>query len=96
MESNKIVNDIVWVVGQITEGGVSSDEWELSGIYTDESLAIDACRSDDYFIGPVSLNKPFPYERTIWYGSYYPKHEMSKEDQIKSYTNTNGENNNEN
>ena len=81
--------EIVWVAGQLAEDPSAQefnpDAWELVGVYTEEELAVDACRTENYFIGPVSLNDTFPPEKTRWVGSYYPKHEMSKEDQLEYY-----------
>jgi hypothetical protein len=62
-----------YVVGEYIEktkaGGVS---WEIAGVFDNQDGAEAACINDNYFVGPVPLNKPLPTERTIWPGVYYP------------------------
>lgn len=45
----------LWVCG-IRCDGFSSRDWELVGVYTDRSLAVQACRGEHHFIFPVVAN----------------------------------------
>jgi hypothetical protein len=65
---------VLWVVGKyIGEDTECESRWELQGVFSSEDLAIDACKKHkDFFIGPVFLNKEYPYDTTEWVGSYYP------------------------
>lgn len=73
---------MVYLVGKYTwkegkEGGEMNDLWEVVGIFEDESRAKQACRGDNYFVGPIELNKDLEGENseTIeWPGAYYPTH----------------------
>lgn len=60
--------DQVWVCGRVVPG----DEWEIQGVFDSEEKARAACRSKDYFIGPLDFNRSYPEETMDWEGSYYP------------------------
>jgi len=47
--------------------------WELVGVYTTEKLALDACKTNLHFIGPVILNESVHEKSVFWPGAYYPK-----------------------
>ena len=65
----------LWIVGQHL--GVEENDWEFGGVFDSEQKAIEACRDDNYFIGPTSLNEPHPHETAEWEGSYYPLLEVT-------------------
>lgn len=74
----------LWIVGQWKEETTNERTiWEFQGVFDSEELAIAACRTDDYFIAPATLNKPLPHEFVNWVGSYYPRLQ-SKEDAVKA------------
>jgi hypothetical protein len=62
-------NSEIWVRGQI----LASDEesWQPLGIYGTQEDAAQACTSADEFIGPVTLNQPWP--GASWPQAYYPR-----------------------
>jgi len=70
----------MWITGQITSGTWYHREerwgddyvWEFTGVFDDEDKAIAACQDENYFIAPVTLNKPFPHEKVEMPGGYYP------------------------
>lgn len=62
------MNDTVWIVGKTVCGG----EWEVKGVFTDESQAIAACTEDTHFVGPIVMNTILPDETQEWPGGYYP------------------------
>lgn len=72
----------VWVCGKwINE----LPGWEIQGVFDDEKLAYDYAKVfDDYFIGPIVLNKPFPRESIEWVGCYYPCLAQNKQFPTKS------------
>ena len=72
--SNK-EKEVVWIVGKqinwYTEGSV----WEIQGVFSNEALAVAACRTPLYFVGPLTLNESLPDETVVWEGCYYPSEE---------------------
>lgn len=64
----------LWICGQRLNYD-DNKEWEFVGVYETEQLAIDACSTDLFFVGPVELNVSFPDETVEWPGAYYPKAE---------------------
>ena len=61
----------VWVVGLWREDG----PWELMGIYTNKKVAVSACITDLYFVGPYPINMPDTEETRVWIDCYYPLRE---------------------
>jgi len=65
----------VWLVGKgtavtkIEDGGI-----EIVGIFSSEEKAINACRDEMYWIGPLQMDEVAPEKSTAWTGAYYPKH----------------------
>jgi hypothetical protein len=64
-----ILVDIAWIVGRIQDAGAS---WDLQGIAVSEQLAIEMCRDETYFIGPVPVGCPLEHKTVTWEGCYYP------------------------
>ena len=63
----------LWIVGQVPSlEGSANNEWQFAGVFSSEKLAIEACRTDNYFIGPAKLDAPLPHETFDWPGAYYP------------------------
>lgn len=58
----------LWIVGKVVEGS----EWEFDGVFDSEEKAIAACKSENHFIGPATLNKEIPEDCVEWVGAYYP------------------------
>lgn len=44
---------------------------EIVGIFDREQKAVDACRAENYCIGPLALNRA-THESVEWAGAYYP------------------------
>ena len=64
---------ILWIVGrQLTR--IYPVAWDFMGVYDNENDAIQACLTEDYFIGPAKLNMALPDEVTEWPGCWYPLH----------------------
>jgi hypothetical protein len=63
----------LWVVGQNKFEGPDGIVWELGGVFSTEALAVEACRSQEYFVFPVELNEQLPEESIVAPGCYYPK-----------------------
>lgn len=61
----------LWIVGQLIN--IGSHDWEFQGIFSSEELAISACYTHMYFVGPVQLDVEFPQKTMDWPGAYYPK-----------------------
>jgi hypothetical protein len=61
------MTDSVWVVGRWKE-----TTWDLQGVFLTEAGAVEACRDETYFVGPLPLNVALPHETTSWPGAYYP------------------------
>jgi hypothetical protein len=64
----------LWAVGQYrgeTEG-VANIAWDLQGVFETEQEAVDACRNENYFVGPVTLGLALPDDALEWPGCYYP------------------------
>lgn len=60
----------LWVVSKMHT--YRTPDWTFQGVYDSEEKAIQACLTEDYFIGPVGLNEPIPHERMAWPGAYFP------------------------
>lgn len=59
--------ETVWVVGQYISGSDRDNMvWELQGIFTVETKALEAVVDRNYFIGKVELNKALPHETVDW------------------------------
>lgn len=60
-------NGNLWLCGQIRGRG-----WEFQGVFTSRRKAEDACKSVNYFICPIVLNKECPDEAVDFEGVEYP------------------------
>lgn len=47
--------------------------WEFQGLFDTEQKAIDACKSDRYFIAPAVVNEELTEVSESWPGCYFPK-----------------------
>jgi hypothetical protein len=61
----------LFVVGKVDV--LSPRQWEFMGVFDDEELAMEACKDERYFVGPVELNETIPETQTEWPMAYYPK-----------------------
>ena len=64
------VNKTFWVVGKID----SLDDfhsWEFCGLYDSEESAVQMCKTDLHFVGPVELNQNLE-SGVDWPLCYYP------------------------
>lgn len=72
----------VWVVVRIEKRERPADlpedcpdpchKWYLQGVCFDEQIAVEMCRDETYFVGPIYVNAALPHERVEWVGSYFP------------------------
>jgi hypothetical protein len=63
---------MLYLVGQ----WVDNEPWGFQGIFSTKEKAIEACRSEEYFIYPVELDVNLPDENTLMLaeeGFEYPK-----------------------
>lgn len=64
---------IVWIVGRHLPDSTAATAWEFFGVYSDEALAIAACRTRRDFVGPARMNERPPEAPTEWPGAYRPR-----------------------
>jgi len=64
----------MYVVGQ----RIDDKEWHIQGVFDDKQMAEDACRTVDYFVGPLVLNNNLPHEKVDWEGCWYPRHDEAE------------------
>lgn len=55
------MSDQCYFVGQITVYPV----FAVIGVYNSEDLAVKACRDENYFVMPLTLNETAPHELEI-------------------------------
>jgi len=65
----------LWIVGESLEG---DDSWAFVGVYDSQKKAEDACITENYFVGPATLNETSPLEIVEWLGAYYPKEQTGE------------------
>lgn len=72
-----INNTKFWIVGEQLhlENGVT---WGFAGLFSSEKLAIKACKTIQYFVGPCFLNKKLPNKIVNWPGLYFPLYNKKK------------------
>lgn len=69
----------LWVVGKVLNPDTGCDIWEFRGVFDTVKKAEAACRTENYFVGPVDLNFVVPEPSVDWPNSYYPLIEEDKE-----------------
>jgi hypothetical protein len=65
---------MLWIVGKVLNGDPA--QWEFQGVFSTEEIAKSYCVGGNFFIGPASLDNPFPVEKVEWTGAYYPNPEL--------------------
>lgn len=65
-------DETVWVCGKNVAETETGIVWELQGVFTTKEAAVAACKGENYFVGPVELNKEMPDEPIEWKGCEYP------------------------
>ena len=61
-------NDVrLWVVGQVHPGSM-----DIQGVFNTERRAIDACKTENHFVGPMRMNFEYSQETTEWADAYFP------------------------
>lgn len=63
---------ILWLVVKVNEVNVNQYNLEIVGLFSDENLAVKACKAENYVIGPLELDKEYQDESVEWPGAYYP------------------------
>jgi hypothetical protein len=67
----------LWLCGQNKSGEWPDVVWEFQGAFDSEEKAIEACRDENYFIIPFTLNKQFSPDSIDEPGAYYPLEVLS-------------------
>ena len=66
----------LWIVGRTNSAKEIAEHnghtWDLIGVCASEELAVDACKDESYYIGPIKLNEILPKEQLEWIGAYFP------------------------
>ena len=62
----------LWVCGRTLDSTENGVVWEIMGIVKSENDASASCRTDRYFVAPMTLDVILPDETTEWPGCYYP------------------------
>lgn len=74
------MNKLVYLVGvhkwkNETHTEMEDGIWSIAGIFEKEEDAIAVCKEDNFFVGPIELNRnigeEFP-EVVEWPGAFYP------------------------
>jgi hypothetical protein len=65
----------LWIAGKLIKSGKN---WEILGVFSTEQLAVDACSTDDHFVGPIKLDEKLSEDNIDWAGHYYPISAVSK------------------
>jgi hypothetical protein len=62
-------NDVrVWLVGKAYHDG----SMDIQGVFNTERRAIDACKTENHFVGPMRMNFEYQGEKTEWADAYFP------------------------
>jgi hypothetical protein len=67
----------LWVVGlahgpEEEDADKESGVWSIIGVFNTKRAAVDACTTDNHFVGPMMLNERLPDEPEPWQGAFYP------------------------
>lgn len=46
--------------------------YHIQGVFTEEKLAVTACRDPSYMVGSLPLNLSLPHAPVEWSGAYFP------------------------
>ena len=61
----------VYIVGQILK--TPEHYWVIQGVFSTAEAAVERCRDDSYFVGPMVLDNIGPDEvEDKWPGAHYP------------------------
>lgn len=79
-EKMKVPGDaeFIWVVFRRHDRGELPGQWHLQGIADTETLALQMCRDETYFIGPLPKNVSLPHDTIEWVNSYFPLKETKE------------------
>lgn len=72
----------LWIVGKWIDGHTP---WELQGVFDDQDIAVEQCVGENWFVGPITLNKLLDSGYIDPVGCWYPKHNQTTE-QIQEIT----------
>ena len=67
----------LWIVGKRLDIPSVLSAWEFQGVFSREDLAVFACKSANYFVGPAVLDRELPDSSTGWADAYYPLLELN-------------------
>jgi hypothetical protein len=67
----------LWIVGQfireVEVDGVVVKDWHFQGVFSTQEAAEAACVTDNYFVGPATLDAVLAHEEIQWENAYYPR-----------------------
>jgi len=65
----------VFVVGRVPQDG---SVWNVIGVFSSLQVAVSECKTEEYFVGPLTMNAALPAEASSWPGAFYPKVENGR------------------
>ena len=68
----------LWLVGKSIYKEHKSVDWAFIGIFDDRQRALDACITEDHFMGKVLLNEEDNRERFTFIDEVYPFNQGAK------------------
>lgn len=65
----------VWCCGKVLAKGEDAGGmgWMIQGVFSDESKALDCCKTVYHFIAPLNMDEPLPDGVLPWPGLRFPK-----------------------
>jgi hypothetical protein len=70
----------LWLVGRFIAKTEAGTAWDFAGIFSDQVLAIAACRDENYAVAPIVLNEQPPHESQEFEVCWYPHSQPSPPD----------------
>lgn len=59
----------IWIVGECHD---EENAWDFVGAFSTEALAVAACTTPRYFIGPAEMDVRTPEYSHEWPNAYFP------------------------
>ena len=66
---SEMAGETLWVCGCRTQ--LLADTWQIVGIYSSETLAVEQCKNPEYFVAPMRLDVDDD-DNDEWEGLYFP------------------------
>jgi len=61
----------VYCVGQLLSKRKRTN-WQIIGVFSIKEKALEVCRTENHFIGPLTLDHDLGDNLVSWEGAYYP------------------------